>query len=174
MGEELVPLAAAAAQTPGVMETMYGHIPWDAILITYFMIFFDLFYGVLVSTVKQEPVSHKMLKGLQNKLFVLFVPVAGVIIKTFFVICSLPAEWSGTNTLVSLFGVSRLSDFPICFLLCLFVILMEFLSFLENSAKISKRAKRLLNVIQRNVDSKNENVKHLISDIDEDDLQTCS
>lgn len=148
------PLAAASAQTPNVLETIYMGIPWDIVTITYVMIFVDLFYGIIVSTVLGEVISHKILKGLRSKTFVLFVPIIGIIMKMFFVVCSLPAEWSGSSALVGLFGVSQMAQFPICFLLCLIVMFMEFISFIETSARIDKRAKRLLGVIQRNVKDK--------------------
>lgn len=148
------PLAAAAAQTPNVLETICMGIPWDIVMITYIMIFVDLFYGIIVSTVLGEVISHKILKGLRNKTFVLFIPIMGIIMKMFFVVCSLPAEWGGSSTLVGLFGVSQMAQFPVCFLLCLAVIFMEFVSFIETSARIDKRAGRILGVIRRNVKEK--------------------
>lgn len=148
------PMAAALEQTPGVLSTIYMYIPWGLVFVTYIFVFVDLFYGVTVSYLKREVVSRRMLKGLRNKIFVLFVPIIGICFKAFFVICSLPAEWSGSDALTSVFGVSQLSQFPICFLLCLFVLLMEFLSFLETSAKIDKRAAKLLNLIHKEADKK--------------------
>lgn len=148
------PLAAAVNQTPNILETVCFGIPWNIVVITYIMIFVDLFYGIVVSTILGEVISHKVLKGLQNKTFVLFMPIMGIIMKAFFVICSLPAEWSGSSTLVGLFGVSQMSQFPICLLLCLAVMFMEFISFIETSSKIDKRARRLLAIIQRNVKDK--------------------
>lgn len=148
------PLAAAVNQTPNILETVCLGIPWDIVVITYIMIFVDLFYGIIVSTILGEVVSHKVLKGLRNKTFVLFIPIMGIIMKMFFVICSLPTEWSGSSTLVGLFGVSQMSQFPACFLLCLAVMFMEFVSFIETSSRIDKRAKKLLSIIQRNVKDK--------------------
>ena len=83
--------------------------------------------------------------------------------------CEADDEWSGSSTLTGIFGVSQLSQFPACFLLCLFVIIMEFLSFLETSAKIDKRANRILSLIQMKSD-KNEDIKHLM--VDDEDI--CS
>lgn len=148
------PLASAVTNTPSILETICMGIPWDIVMITYVMIFADLFYGIIVSTVLGEVVSHKILKGLRNKTFVLFIPIMGIIMKMFFVICSIPAEWSGSSVLIGLFGVSQMAQFPICFLLCLAVIFMEFVSFIETSSRIDKRAGKLLQIIKRNVKDK--------------------
>lgn len=164
----LTPLAEQMEQgSIGVLESIYLGIPWDIVLITYILIFFDLFYGVVVSSILKETVSHKMLKGLKNKIFVLFVPVIGILLKAFFVVCSIPAEWSGNSVITGIFGVSVLSQFPICLFLCGFVIFMETVSFLETSSKIDRRAKRLLGLIKRRTD-KVEDVKKLM--IDDDDV----
>lgn len=149
------PLAAAVAeQTPGILETICAGVPWDIVMITYTMIFIDLFYGIIVSTALGECISHKILKGLRNKTFVLFIPIIGIIFKMFFVICSLPAEWSGSSAIAGIFGVSQMKHFPVCFLLCLAVMWMEFVSFIETSAKIDKRARKLMGIIQRNIKDK--------------------
>lgn len=137
-------------------------IPWGMILVTYIFIFVDLFYGVIVSIIKHEVESHKMLKGLQRKIFVLSVPIIGILFKAFFVLASLPADWSGTQHINDLLGVSALHHFPICFILCAFVLLMEFLSFLETSAKVNKNAYKLISIIQRNV--KDKHVQELLND----------
>lgn len=166
VANNVIPISIAVSQqSTSVLEIIYSSIPWDVILVTYIFIFIDLFYGTVVSTIKKETVSHKMLKGLKHKIFVLFVPVIAIVLKAFFVVCSIPSEWAGSSTLTSIFGVSQLSEFPICFLLCLFVILMEFLSFLETSAKIDKRANNMLRLIQKKTDE-HKDVKHLISEDD--------
>lgn len=163
MDDISLPLASAG----GVLETVYSNIPWDIILVSYVFIFIDLFYGLIISCIKKEVISHKMLKGLHNKIFVLFVPIIGIVFKAFFIICSLPAEWAGSSTITSMFGVSQLSEFPICFLLCSFVLLMEFISFLENSAKIDPRANKIICFIQHKaskmdkIDDKD--IKNLVS-----------
>lgn len=133
------------------LYAVYNFIPWNAIFITYICIFVDLFYGVAISCALHDPTSHKMLKGLQHKLFVLFVPVIAVIIQAFFVVCELPATWTGTEQIHQVLGVVVLSDFPICLLLCLFVILMEVYSFLENSAKINDFALKILKYFNRDL-----------------------
>lgn len=119
-------------------------VPWAIILIAYVVIFIDLFYGLIISAICRETKSHKMLKGLQSKMFVLSIPIIGVVIKAFFICCSLPLTWSGTENINQLLGIDTLSNFPICFLLCGFVILMEIYSMLESSAKIDVRAKHIL------------------------------
>lgn len=162
---DLIPLAEQAQEgSMNVLESVYSGIPWDVVLITYTLIFFDLFYGVIVSTVLKETVSHKMMKGLKNKIFVLFVPIVGILLKAFFVVCSIPAEWGGG--VAGIFGVSALSHFPICLFLCGFVIFMEFVSFLETSAKIDSRAKKLLGFIHKKAE-KVDDVRTLMVD-DED------
>ena len=164
------PLADAVAQTPGVLESIYMNIPWDAIVLAYTFIFIDYFYGVVVSMFKKEVISHRMLKGLRKKIFVLFVPIIGILMQLFFIVCALPAEWAGTATINTIFGVSQLKHFPVCFLLCLIVMLMEFLSFLETSAKIDDRAKRLLRLIQHKGDSHKDIKELIIVDEDDEDL----
>lgn len=144
------------------IELIFNSIPWGMILVTYILIFVDLFYGVLVSVIRHEVESHKMLKGLERKLFVLSVPIIGILFKAFFVLASLPVDWTGTQQINDILGVSVLHEFPICFILCTFVCLMEMLSFLETSSKVNKHAKKVVNIIQRNV--KNKDVKELISD----------
>lgn len=168
------PLATAAAQTPNVLETICMGVPWDIVMITYIMVFVDLFYGIIVSMILGETMSHKIFKGLRNKTFILFIPIIGIIIKAFFVVCSLPTEWSGSSVLVSLFGVSQMAQFPICFLLCLAVMFMEFVSFVETSAKIDRRANKLLQIIKRNVKDKTPSkYKKDIDDMfDADDVET--
>lgn len=166
----LTPLSDAVAQTPGILESIYMSIPWYAIVIVYTFIFIDYFYGVAVSAIKKEAVSHRMLKGLHKKIFVLFVPIIGILMQLFFVICALPAEWAGTSAITSIFGVSQLKNFPICFLLCLIVMLMEFLSFLETSAKIDERAKRLLRLIQHKGDTHKDIKELIIVDENNEDL----
>lgn len=126
------------------LEAIYNCVPWLAIFVTYICIFVDLFYGVLIAYILGDPRSHIMLKGLKSKVFVLFVPVLAIIIKAFFIVCELPAGWSGTDNVHQVLGVVQLSDFPICFFLCLFVIIMEIYSFLENSAKINHFAATIL------------------------------
>lgn len=127
-----------------IFGTICSSIPWEMIFVAYTFIFIDLFYGIIVSCITKETKSHKMLKGLQNKTFILFIPIIGIIIKAFFITCALPMDWSGTEDIIQFFGVSNLADFPICFLLCSFVIVMELYSILEISAKIDVRAKILL------------------------------
>lgn len=166
----LTPLSAAVSEAPGLLESIYMSIPWDAIVFAYTLIFIDYFYGVIVSMIKKEAVSHRMLKGLHKKIFVLFVPVIGILLQLFFIVCHLPAEWAGTVTINSIFGVSQLAHFPICFLLCLIVVLMEFLSFLETSAKIDKRADRLLKLIQHKGDTHRDIKELIIRDEDDEDL----
>ena len=127
-----------------IFRTIWSSIPWLMILFTYVAIFIDLFFGVIVSYIKRETRSHKMLRGLQSKIFVLFIPIIGIIIKGFFITCALPAEWNGTESIYQVFGVDNLANFPICFLLCFFVLLMEVYSFIESAAKIDVRAKHIL------------------------------
>lgn len=127
-----------------LISFVFSNIPWSIIFVTYILIFLDLFYGVLVSFILKEPESHKMLKGLQRKTFVLFVPLFGLIIKSFFVLTELPSEWSGTETVTGILGVASVADFPVCFLLCLFIMIMEIYSMLESSAKLDGRAQKLL------------------------------
>lgn len=168
--DTLTPLSDAVSQTPGILETIYMNIPWDAIVLAYTFIFIDYFYGVVVSFIKKEAVSHRMLKGLHKKIFVLFVPIIGILMQLFFIICALPAEWAGTTTITAIFGVTQLKHFPVCFLLCLIVMLMEFLSFLETSAKIDPRAKRLLRLVQHKGDSHKDIKELIIVDENDDDL----
>lgn len=127
-----------------IIAYVINSIPWGTIILAYIVIFLDLFYGVLVSVIMHDVESHKMLKGLQRKTFVLFVPLFGVVIKAFLILADLPSEWSGSEAINSFLGVAAISDFPICFLLCVFIILMEVYSMLESSAKIDGRAQKLL------------------------------
>lgn len=121
------------------------------ILFTYTVIFIDLFFGIIVAYITQKTQSHKMLKGIQNKIFVLFIPIIGILIKGFFITCSLPAEWTGTENIYQVFGVDTLANFPICFLLCSFVIIMEVYSFIESAAKIDVRAKHVLRKFNKEI-----------------------
>ena len=140
-----------------VIYSLLTSIPWGIIFIAYCFTFLDLFYGVLVSFLLREPESHKMLKGLQRKTFVLFVPMFGVLLKAFFVLAGLPAEWSGTETINNFLGVSAISEFPVCFLLCSFVILMEIYSILEVSAKFDPRAQKIHGFFNKHVQEKIDN-----------------
>lgn len=168
------PLAGAIEASPNVFETIFLSIPWTIVSLTYIFVFLDMFYGLAVSTILKETKSHKMFKGLYSKMFVLFAPIFGIVLKAFFVVCSLPAGWVGTDKLTDMFGVSVLSEFPVCFLICAFVILMEFVSFIETSAKIDKRAKKLLRFIQREAEEKvPAKHKKMVDDIfDSDDDMT--
>ena len=171
------PLANAVSGNPGVVETIFLSIPWAVVSLTYIFIFADMFYGFVVSLILREARSHKMLKGLYSKMFVLFAPIFGIILKAFFVVCSLPSGWVATKTLTDMFGVSVLSEFPICFLICAFVLLMEFVSFIETSAKIDKRARKLLKVIQRSAEDKvPEKHKKIVEDVfdADEDMQSAS
>lgn len=171
----VTPLAETIAENPGVIETIFLSIPWTIVSLTYIVVFFDMFYGLAVSTILKETKSHKMLKGLYSKMFVLFAPIFAIILKIFFVVSSLPAGWVGTDLLTDTFGVSVLSEFPICFLICGWVILMEFVSFVETSAKIDKRAKKLLSIVQREAEEKSPaKAKKMVEDIFDEDANLAS
>lgn len=131
------------------LEALYTSVPWDLIFLTYICIFVDLFYGVFISWLVGDPTSRKMRKGLQSKMFVIFVPIMAIIIQAFFIFCQLPSEWAATGQIHQILGVVQLSDFPICILLCLFVILMELYSFLESSAKVNDFALKLLKLFNK-------------------------
>ena len=162
---------------PNVFELIFLGIPWNMVAITYIFIFMDMFYGFVVSIIMKETKSHKMFKGLVNKIFILFAPIFGIILKAFFIVCSLPAGWVGTDMLTNAFGVSVLSELPICFFICLFVVFMEFISFIETSAKFDKRARKLLRIIHRSVeDSTPAKHKKIVEDIfeSEEDVNPAS
>lgn len=127
-----------------VLLAVYVSIPWMVIFVTYTFIFIDYFYGILVSVIIKEAESRKMIKGLQKKVFVIFVPILGIFAKALFVLCDLPKNWSITSQINDALGVVSLSDFPICLFFCVAIIIMECYSFLENSAKIDKRARKIL------------------------------
>lgn len=127
-----------------ILLAVYVSIPWAIIMLTYTFIFIDYFYGIIVSIIIKEATSRKMVKGLQKKVFVLFVPVLGILAKAFFVLCDFPRTWAATSQINDFLGVVNLADFPICLLFCIAIIFMECYSFLENSAKIDPRARNIL------------------------------
>ena len=61
---------------------VYESIPWGMIFFVYTFIFIDLFYGILVAWITGDTKSHKMLIGIRNKIFVMFIPICGILILT--------------------------------------------------------------------------------------------